>query len=196
MKVVVAALPGSGKSTIMKLVKRKMPRVRIVNVGDMIREIAFKKLGIRDRDELRKKLTLAQQRSYQEMVARKIARMKDRNIVIDTHTSVKTRFGFFPGLSERTAHIIKPDVIVVLEYNPKDVIERREKDPSRRRDHDSVKSLTEHQDSSKRFAFEAANHVEAYVKIIDLTYRQKKKFDHTRKAASEIVKLFKREEAS
>jgi adenylate kinase len=194
MKVVVAALPGSGKSTIMELVKKKMPSVRVVNVGDMIRELAEKEIKLKDRDELRKKLTLEQQRRFQEIVAKKIARMKDKNIVIDTHTSVKTPNGFFPGLSEKTAHLIKPDAIVLLEYRPEDVIVRRKKDPTRRRDDDSVEILKAHQESTRQFAFEAAEHVEAYVKVIDLTFREKKPFDHTEIAAKEIIKLFKQQQ--
>lgn len=196
MKVVVAALPGSGKTTIMEMVKKKMPSVRVVNVGSMIRELAEKEIKLKDRDQLRKILTLEQQRRFQEIVAKKIAKMRDRNILIDTHTSVKTPSGFFPGLSEKTAHIIKPDAIVILEYRPQDIIARRKKDPTRRRDDDSAEMLEAHQESTRHFAFEAAEHVEAYVKIVDLTYPQKKKFDHTRKAASEIVKLFKRKEGS
>lgn len=191
MKVVVAALPGSGKTTIMELIKKKRPDITVVNVGDMIRKIAMKKLGIKDRDELRKKLTIEQQREFQEKTAEEIAKIKDKNILIDTHTSVKTPRGFFPGLSERTAHIIKPDVIVFLEYRPEDIIARRKNDPTRKRDDDSVEVLNEHQESSKQFAFEAAEHVEAAVKIIDLRYKEKKPFDHTKKAANEIVKLFK-----
>ncbi len=192
MKVVVAALPGSGKTTIMELVKKKMPRVKIVNVGDMIRKIAMKRLRIRDRDELRKRLTIGQQREFQEQTAREIARMKARDMIIDTHTSVKTPNGFFPGLSEVTVHLIKPDVIVFLEYRPRDIIERRRKDKTRRRDDDSEKVLEEHQESSKQFAFEAAEHIEAAVKIVDLRYKEREPFDHTRRAADEIVKLFKR----
>lgn len=191
MRVIVAALPGSGKTTIMELVKKKLPRVRIVNIGDMIRKIAMKRLKIRDRDELRKRLTIEQQREFQEHTAREISRMKAKDMIIDTHTSVKTPRGFFPGLSEVTAHLIKPDVIVLLEYNPKDIIKRRKEDKTRKRDADSAEMLEEHQQSSRQFAFEAAEHIEAAVKIVDLRYPQKKPFDHTKKAAEEIVKLFK-----
>jgi len=193
MRVVVAALPGSGKTTIMKLVKRRLPRVRVVNVGDMIRKIAMKKLKIRDRDQLRGRLTIQQQRDFQEHTAREISKMRARDLLIDTHTSVKTPNGFFPGLSEVTAHLIRPDVIVLLEYRPEDIIARRRHDKTRTRDADTPKSLRLHQESSRQFAFEAAEHIEAAVKVVDLRYRQKKPFEHTKRAADEIVKLFKRE---
>lgn len=193
MRVVVAAVPGSGKTTIMRLVKERMPKVRIVNVGDMIFDLAKERLHVKDRDELRKIFTIEQQRSFQEETAKEIAKMRDKDIIIDTHTSVKTPNGYFPGLSEKTAHEIKPDVIVVLEYRPQDIAERRRRDDSRNRDEDTAKQIEEHQESSKQFAFDAAEHVEAEVKVIDLRYKQKKPFEHTAKAADEIVKLFKRE---
>lgn len=191
MKVVVAAVSGAGKTTVIKLVRKKIPGLKVLNVGDMIREVAAKRLGITDRDELRKKLTLDQQREFQEITARKIAKIKSKNILIDTHTSVKTPNGFFPGMSEVTAHIIKPDVIVLLEFRPKDILDRRKKDRTRKRDIESEAAVEEHQQSGRQFAFEAAEHVEAAVKVIDLRYPQKKPFDHALKAAGEIVKLFK-----
>lgn len=193
MRVIVSAVPGSGKTTIMRFVKERMPGVRIVNVGDMISKIAMEKLGIKDRDQLRHRLTIEQQRKFQEQTAKEIAKMKDADVIIDTHTSVKTPHGFFPGLSEETAHRIKPDVIVFIEYEPRDVVRRRKNDDSRKRDDESEREIAQHQESGKKFAFDAASHVQAAVKVIDLRYREKEPFEHARKAADEIVKLFERQ---
>lgn len=192
MRVIVAALPGSGKTTIMKLVKKKLPRVKFVNVGDMIAKLAMKELNIKDRDQIRKKLPLEKQREFQERTAREISKMKAKDILIDTHTVIKTPQGFLPALSEVTTHLIKPDIIVLLEYRPRDIVKRRRQDNTRKRDDDSEKDLEEHQETSKQFAFEAAGQVEALVKIIDLRYPEKKPFDHAKRAVEEIVKLFKR----
>lgn len=190
MRVLVAAVPGSGKSTIMELVKKRLPGVKIVNVGGMIFEIAKKELGVKNRDEMRKLLTIGHQRKFQLMAARKIAKIRG-DMVLDSHTAVKTPEGFIPGLSEKTAPLLKPDVIVLLEYRPRDIIERRDGDKSRRRDRDTPKSIEEHQQVSREFALDAADLIEAAVKIVDLRYPQKRKFEHTKKAAGEIVKLFK-----
>jgi len=190
MKVVVAALPGSGKTTLMEMLQERMPHLLVVNVGSMIAEMAMKKLRLRNRDEMRKKLTVRQQRYFQEEAAKKIAKMKSRDMVIDTHMAVKTPYGFFPGMSETPVHTVRPDAIVVLEFNPKDIIERRRKDRSRRRDEDTEQLLEEHQMAGRYFAFGAAQHADAVVKVVNLRFKQRRPFEHTRRAADEIVKLF------
>jgi adenylate kinase len=191
MKVVVTALPGSGKTTLMNELKKRMPDATFVNIGGMIAEVAMKKLGITNRDELRQKLTVRQQREFQEIVSIKIGSMRVKDMIIDTHTAVKTPNGFFPGTSETTIHLIKPDIIVLLEFRPEDILARRRKDPTRRRDQDTVELLEEHQAASKHFAFGAAQIGDAAVKVINLRYKEAKPFEHTMRAADEIVKLFK-----
>jgi adenylate kinase len=54
MKIIVAAVPGAGKTTTLEYVKKILPEAKVVNVGDLILEIAREKFGIKDRDELRK----------------------------------------------------------------------------------------------------------------------------------------------
>ena len=190
MKIVISAVPGSGKTTVMKAVAKKVPSAKIVNVGDLIFGIAKKKLKIKNRDEMRKTLTIEQERKFQEIVAKKIAKMRNKIVLVDTHASIKTPHGYFPGLSETTMHAMKPDIIVLLEYRPKDVLQRR-KDPTRKRDQETEKEIGEHQKYNREFAFAAAGHADAAVEIIDLRYRQKKPFDHVKKAASDILKLIK-----
>lgn len=183
-------MPGSGKSTIMKMVAKSVPDIRIVNVGDMIAEAAMRDLGIKDRDQLRKRLRIYEQRKYQEIAAKRIAAMKG-DMVIDTHSAVKTPHGFFPGLSETPVHILNPDAIVVIEYDPKEIIKRRKMDKSRHRDHEDETTIEEHQSASRYFAFGAAQHADASVKVLNLRFKQKKKLEHAEIAADEIVKLFK-----
>jgi adenylate kinase len=119
-----------------------------------------------------------------------IASIKAKDILIDTHTSVKTPIGFFPGTSEEPSHIIKPDVIILLEYSPKDIIARRKKDRSRSRDAESEEDIEEHQMSSRYYAFSAALHAQCAVKYVNLRWKERRPFEHTDAAADEIVKLF------
>lgn len=191
MKIVVASVPGAGKSTVLKLVKKKIPSAKIVNVGDLIFEYAKERYRVKNRDEMRKKLSIEEQHKVQEVFAGKIFKMKNKVILIDTHVSIETPHGYFPGLSERTIHTMKPDVIVVLEFRPEDVVERREFDKSRKRDVETIQQIEEHQVANREFAFAAASHVEAGVEIINLRYKQRKPFEHAEKAANEIVKLIK-----
>jgi adenylate kinase len=192
MKIIVASVPGAGKTTILKLVKKKLPKVRIINEGDLILKIARMEFGIKDRDELRKKLTLEQQRYLQEIAAEKIAQMKSKYLFIDTHISIKTPYGYFPALSEKTIHILKPELIIVLEFPPKDILERRLKDKKRRRDIESLEDIEKHQKVNREFALSIATHVESAVEIISFKRRQKKDFEHAKIAAEKIVKLIKK----
>src|SRR5437870_1532317 len=194
MKIIIAAVPGSGKTTILNIIKEKMPQVKIVTEGDLIFEIAKKKFNIKNRDEMRKTLNVEQQRYVQEHAAKEISEMKDKIILLDTHVSIETSEGYFPGLADRTIAIIKPDVIVLLEFNPQDILERRKKDTSRRRDLDSMEKIEEHQKINENFAAAAANYAECPLEIISLKTRQKKPFEHAEIATQKIIDLIKEED--
>jgi adenylate kinase len=192
MKVIVAAVPGAGKTTTLEYVKKILPEAKIVNVGDLILEIASEKFGIKDRDELRKKLNLAQQRELQLQAYKKIASMKEKYVFIDTHIAIKTVYGFFPGVSRQTAEIVKPEVIILLEYLPETIIERRIKDVSRKREIESEREIEEHQEINREFAIAVASHVQAAVEIVNLRYKEKEPFEHAKKGAEEIVKIVRK----
>jgi adenylate kinase len=192
MKIIVAAVPGAGKTTTLSYLKKLLPEARIVNVGDLILELASEKFGIKNRDELRKKLNLRQQRELQLEAYKKIADMKEKYVFIDTHIAIKTPNGFFPGVSIQTAEIVKPELIVLLEYLPSVIIERRKKDVSRERDIESEKEIEEHQEINREFAIAVASHIQAAVEIINLRYKEKEPFEHAKKGAEEILKIVKR----
>jgi len=192
MKVIVASVPGAGKTTILRYVQKKIPEVKIVHEGDLILEIARKEFGIKERDELREKLTIDQQRYVQGVVAEKISKVEDKLVFIDTHLAIKTPQGFFPSLSEKVVDIIKPDLIIFLEFLPEDVIERRMKDPTRHRDVETEEQIDDHQKVSKEFAFAVATHAECPVEIVNLRYKEKEPFEHAIKGSEEIIRLIKR----
>lgn len=188
----MGAVPGAGKTTILSYVKKKMPSIRIVNVGDLIFEVAKKKFNIMSRDDLRKKLKVEQQRFAQEYAYKKISKMKEKVVLIDTHLSVKTPNGFFPGMSDHVVSTLKPDAIILLEFNPKDVKNRRTKDVKRRRDVETEEEIEEHQKFNRNFASAAAAVVGCPVEVVDLRFREREKFEHAKKAADEIIKLIKK----
>jgi adenylate kinase len=191
MKIIVVSVPGGGKSTVLKYVKKKIPEAKIVTAGDIFLEIASKKYGIKDRDELRKKLTLEQQREIQEKVARKIAKMKEKILLINTHVTIKTPYGYFHALSEKTMKIMKPDMIILLEFDPKDVLKRRLSDKTRKRDIESLQAIEEHQMINRNVAFDVASQFECPVKIIDLRFKEKMPFEQAIRGAREIIKMIR-----
>lgn len=191
MCILVAAVPGAGKTTVLETVKKKLPNIEIANVGDLVFTAAKKKFKIKTRDELRKKLNVEQEREIHEIVASKIAKMKKKTLLIDTHLSIKTPTGYFPGVSEKFAKAVKLDMIVVLEFNPKDVLQRRKKDKKRNRDVETEKEIEAHQKYNQEVAFAVSADVEAPVQIIDLRFKEKKPFEQAYKAANQIIKLIK-----
>ncbi|MEM5853138.1 MAG: adenylate kinase [Candidatus Aenigmatarchaeota archaeon] len=189
MKILVTAVPGGGKSTVLEYVKKKLPEVKVVTAGDIFLEIASRVYGIKNRDDLRKKLTIEQQRIIQENVARRIAKIKAKILLVNTHITIKTPYGYFHALSERTMRIMKPDLIILLEFNPRDVLKRRILDKSRKRDLESLDAIEEHQIVNRNVAFDVASQFECPVKIINLRFKEKKPFEQAIKGAKEIIKL-------
>jgi len=192
MKLVVAAVPGAGKTTVLKMVKKKFPKAKIVTKGDLIFDFAKKHYDIKDRDQLRKKLTMKQQRTSQGWAAKKIGVMKDKIVIIDAHFSIKTPTGYIPGVSTRMARHMKLDGIILLEFRPKDVLQRRKRDKSRHREKESEEDVEAQQHVNQEFAMAIANEFEIPVDIVNLRYKEKRPFEHAVKAADEVVKIIKR----
>lgn len=192
MKIVIVALPGSGKTTILNFVKQKLPDVKIVNYGDVMLEIAKKRFGIQHRDEMRKKIPVDEYRKVQEEAAEYIASLTG-DVIIDTHASIKIGGGYYPGLPDRIISKLKPDVILLLEYDPKVILERRKKDPDRFRDLESEEEIEMHQQANRYYAFAAANAGESTVHVLNFRGKpESRPFEHAEVAAEYIVNLILR----
>ncbi len=189
MKIVLVALPGSGKTTIMNFVRQRLPDVQIVNYGDVMLEIAKRKFGIQHRDEMRKKIPVDEYRKIQEEAAEYIASLSG-DVIIDTHASIKIMGGYYPGLPDRVISRLKPDVILLIEYDPKVIIERRRKDPDRFRDMEAEEEIEMQQMANRYFAFAAANAGESTVHILSFRGKpESRPFEHAEMAAEYIVNL-------
>ena len=192
MKLLVVSVPGAGKTTVLQYVRKKVHSVKIINTGDLVFEYAKKHFRIKNRDELRTKLSMKQQKISQDNAAKKIGKMRDKIILADTHLSIKTPAGYIPGGGTHMLKHMKPDSIILLEFRPKDVIERRRKDLSRHRDKETEEEVETQQHVNQELAFAISNEFYIPVDIVNLRFKQKKEFEHTTKAANEIVKIIKR----
>ncbi|OYT63002.1 MAG: adenylate kinase [Thermofilum sp. ex4484_15] len=207
MRVVVVAVPGAGKTTTLQLLKKIMPEVRVVNFGDFMFEKAKATYGIKDRDEMRKKLSLEEYRKLQEEAAKEISELPG-DVVIDTHVAIKMATGYYPGLPSRVVKVLRPDVIVVMEFDPQLIVERRLKDvglkkpvvtevgtirqPRSRRDIESPEEIELHQQMNRYFAVAAAHEVEACVKVLDFRkIPQTRPFEHAEIGAKMLADLIK-----
>jgi adenylate kinase len=188
---VVVALPGSGKSTVLKKLSEDLPDIKVVNFGDLMLSEASKIYGISHRDDMRRLLMLDDYRRLQVEAAKRISEI-DGLVVVDTHAVIKTEHGLYPGLPTGVVRQINPFMIFFLEPRAEDVLERRMKDNVvRKREITSIEEIARDLEISKQFTVAAANEAMCYLRIIRQTHPQKYPFQHAEEAAREIASAIK-----
>jgi adenylate kinase len=134
--VIIVGVPGVGKSTIVtnvtETLRNKGTSVKTVVFGSIMFEEA-KKLGINDRDELRK-LTIDVQEKLQNRAAEHISSLNDSIVFVDTHLFIKTQSGYYPGLPMNLILKMNPQKLILITANPDEILNRRKKDTTRTRD--------------------------------------------------------------
>ena len=134
--VIIVGVPGVGKSTIInnatETLMKKGTSVKTVVFGSVMFEEA-KKLGINDRDELRKQTIDIQQR-LQNMAAEHISNLDDSIVFVDTHLFIKTQSGYYPGLPMNLILKMNPQRLILVTANSNEILNRRKKDTTRTRD--------------------------------------------------------------
>ncbi len=135
--VVVVGVQASGKTTLLKEIGRA--GIRIMNTGDIMMDFAVKKKYIKNRDELRY-LDANNRNLYKKMQTSAFANVgrMSGNIVIDTHATVKAANRHIPGLPYSAIKLLK-DIrgFVYIDSSIEDIVNRRKKDRSRKREDDS-----------------------------------------------------------
>ena len=117
---------------------------------------------VKDRDGMRK-ISIDQQKKLQIKTAEKISQMK--NVIVDTHCTIKTSKGYLPGLPEWVVTKLNPTTIVIVEADSNEIYNRRVKDTTRNRDSDSKEQIAEHQQINRATAMAYAALTGATVKI-------------------------------
>ena len=134
--IIIVGVPGVGKSTIInntsEELRNKGTSVTTVVFGTVMFEEA-KKLGITDRDELRKQ-TINVQQKLQNMAAEYISNLDDSIVFVDTHLFVKTKSGYYPGLPMNLILKMNPQRLILITANSDEILNRRKKDSTRTRD--------------------------------------------------------------
>jgi adenylate kinase len=158
--------------------------IKIMNYGTVMLELAEEKGLILHRDEIRKQ-GLALQRDLQREAAERLANIA-KNVavlIVDTHMFIKTREGYWSGLPNYVLNELKPDVLVLIEADPREIIERRTRDKTRIREKAFVDEVRAELALARAFASSCSVLTGAPVKIVmNRTGKQ-------REAASEIAKV-------
>ncbi|WP_054847404.1 adenylate kinase [Methanoculleus chikugoensis] len=172
-KVVVTGVPGVGKTTVINGAMERLAAEGVeytaVNFGTFMFEVAKKENLAADRDEMRK-LEKDVQKRLQQAAASGIAAMSggDANVIIDTHSSVKTPAGGFlaGGLPEWVLRELMPDIVVLVETDPDQILMRRLGDASRTRDMEGHRAIAEHQEFNRAVSAAYAMYTGCTIKIV------------------------------
>ncbi|MBI5046699.1 adenylate kinase [Candidatus Micrarchaeota archaeon] len=132
--IIAMGVPGAGKTSVLKGLSTDY---KLVNYGDLMLEIEKKEFGIKDRDEMRK-LPIEKQKLAQKLVAEALAKMHGK-VILDTHCSVSTPSGYYPGLPFEFLKLWKVEALVYITADVDAISARRAKDPTRTRDADDIK---------------------------------------------------------
>ena len=133
--VIITGSPGVGKSTLIKSLTEN-GKYKILNVGDVMLDLAIKEGAVKGRDELRF-LKDDEIRRLQDKTFIDIAHMEG-NIILDTHASVESNGRFVPGVPLETMRIIRRNVraMIYIDALTTEIIERATGDKHRLRNTD------------------------------------------------------------
>jgi len=138
--IVVTGIPGTGKTTVcnetLKLAEQTRKKIQAVNYGSIMVELSRKRGKSLHRDELRR-CGLTFQRNLQVEAAKTISKKTgevDGDLIVDTHMSIKTANGYLAGLPFHVLQLLNPDMFVLVEAEPHEVLSRRFRDKTRKRD--------------------------------------------------------------
>jgi adenylate kinase len=140
LRVVVVGIPGVGKTTVVDSFVSNYRGAKLVNFGSVMLDAGQARKWIKKRDDIRK-LPVEKQRRLQEVAATKIARLKERVVVVDTHLFIRTDEGFWPGLPFEVVRALKPTHLILLQATPEEIAKRRLGDTTRYRDASSLEDL-------------------------------------------------------
>ncbi|AOL15795.1 adenylate kinase [Sulfolobus sp. A20] len=175
MKVgIVTGIPGVGKTTVLSLVdkiliEKEIPH-KIVNYGDYMLNTGIKEGYVKSRDEIRK-LPLDKQKELQTLAAKRINEdlSKINGIgLVDTHAVIRTPAGYLPGLPKHVVEVLSPNVIFLIEADPKIILERQKRDSTRSRvDYSDINVISEVINFARYAAVASAVLVGASVKVVN-----------------------------
>lgn len=140
--ILVTGTAGAGKSTILsKLSEKNNNRLKVLNLGTEMLDIAKDKFSITDRDQIR---TLNDKTTIEirNAIMQKVIDSKE-DAIIDTHASVKQGRRYRPGFSIDELQKIRISAIIYIDATSEEVLERSLGDHTRKRAYDTIAEIDE-----------------------------------------------------
>lgn len=166
MIVYVVGVPGVGKTSVINEAKKYFKKeYYIVNVGDIMEN--FLKDVVKNRDEIRKKLSVSESEELQIKTFEYIKEnYNGKNIILDTHFIIETSNGFKAGILKKLTEILKPDAISVIIADPYEIFKRRILDKSRERDIDDIRIIEIQQNLTIYYSIQMMYEYDSILKVI------------------------------
>jgi adenylate kinase len=185
IRAVIVGIPGVGKTTVISEVEAilggKGLKAETVVFGSLMFEEAKRK-GVKNRDEMRN-LSIEEQRNLQKGAAKRIARMKERIVIIDTHLFIRTSEWYYPGVPMSVTQIVRPTHLLLIIAEAGEILMRRQADMTRNRDLPSEEEIQREIDISRIMIVSLANLTGSPFTII------KNDNNQANKAAQDIVSI-------
>lgn len=209
MKTVVTGVKACGKTTTIQLVQKHIPDIKVFVVGDYFEKVFKQRYGDKAQREMTEEIPRKEAIENQTKVAEMIVKeaKKAKHVLIDTNVLFIGKNGYYPGLPYFMLKILDPDVIAVLDVDPETILERRLRDEkikseviteagtvAKHRVRHAGKTIEEvelEEELQKKYAVACSELIGCSVKIIDLRFKEKEKFEHAKNAANEIIKMIK-----
>ncbi len=196
MIVILTGVPGSGKGKVIELVKRRMD-VSVFNIGDFLFRTAVESGLVEDRDDMKWRIGIETTRAMRKKVVEGIKSEIEKlgeNVIVDTHCTVKSPAGYFPGLPFEILRKLKPHAIVVREVDPASVVERRNSDRANgvrvRRDEEEVSLIRQHQEINRSFAAAYSAISGATLRIVVDRKEEQYEFQNAEMVAKAVLEVF------
>jgi len=187
--MVVTGIPGTGKTTVcnetLRLAEQTQKKIQAINYGSIMIELSRKRGKSLHRDELRRS-GLPFQRNLQAEAAKIISKKSveaDGDLIVDTHMLIKTANGYWAGLPFHVLQLLNPDMFVLVEAEPSEILSRRFRDKTRKRDKVLEDEIMEETLFSRQMAVTCAVLTGASVKIV------RNPAGKQAEAAEEVLKL-------
>ncbi len=196
MIVILTGVPGCGKGKVIEFVKKKID-VSVLNFGDFMFRIAKESGMVKDRDDMRKKISVETSRAMQkkaaEAISSEIAKMGE-NVIVDTHCTILSPAGYFPGLPFEVLQRLKPHAILVREVSPASVLERREKDRKSgvrtKRDEEELSAIELQQQLNRCYAAAYSAVSGATLKVVIDREVEEYPYQNAELAAKALIEIF------
>ncbi len=164
---ILTGLSGVGKSTVLEeAVLLSSKEYEVINYGDKMFEISKERELVDTRDEMKEIDTKTYKEIQAEAAERIFKLSKNKDVILDTHATIKTPHGYIPGLPKWSIEQLNPDKIIMLQASAEEIFERTN-DDDRNREHKSVEGVQQYLNIEREMAAADAVLTGAYFQIID-----------------------------